>query len=240
MKKPLQTRIDELNKGQVEAMNLMEALVIDFPTLLSNTMPDVKTLPLPEKCGITHKMRLIAVDIYNQKGLDAFSFMAEHPSDTLRGLSCYLLAQSPLNLIEKLGLIAPLADDSNSGVREWAWIALRPALIQNLEIGLTFLEGWVHHPSPRKRRYASEMTRPRGVWCSHITQLRQTPWLALNILTHLNQDKERYVQLSVGNWLNDAGKDHPLWVKNLCEEWQNITPTPETFKICKRALRNLQ
>mgnify|MGYP000299424427 CR=1 FL=1 len=84
------------------------------------------------------------------------------------------------------------------------------------------------------------MTRPRGVWCSHITQLRQTPWLALNILTPLNQDKERYVQLSVGNWLNDAGKDHPLWVKNLCEEWQNITPTPETLKICKRALRNLQ
>lgn len=238
--KPSLGRINELNFGQSEAKNLMEALAIDFTILLGHTISDFKMPTLPEKCGITQKMRSVASSLYDWKKLEIFEFLATHPSDTLRGLGCYVLAlHSNMSFKEKLKLIASLADDANSGVREWAWIALRPELITNLSPAIKILADWTQDPSPNKRRYASEITRPRGVWCPHIQQLRQTPWMALEILSPLKSDSARYVQLSVGNWLNDAGKDHPTWVKELCQEWEKLSPTAETKKICKRSLRNL-
>lgn len=238
--KPSLARIEELNLGHVETKNLMESLAIDFNILLGNTIPDFKMPTLPEKCGITQKMRLVAGCLYDWKKLDTFEFLATHPSDTLRGLSCYVLALHNNSFTEKLGLIASLADDANYGVREWAWIALRPEMITNLTSAIKVLSDWTQDSSPNKRRYASEITRPRGVWCPHIQQLRQTPWMALEILSPLKSDSARYVQLSVGNWLNDAGKDHPAWVKELCLKWEKTSPTTETKKICKRALRNLR
>lgn len=240
MIKPSPSRIAELNKGLFEATNLMESLAIDFSILLKHTLPTFTMPLLPEKCGITKKMRLVAAEIYNQKGVDIVNYLATHPADTLRSLSCYILSCAPLPFAEKLHRIMPLADDQNSGVREWAWLALRPELSQNLTQGIDILTGWTVFESANIRRYACEMTRPRGVWCTHLTLLRQAPWQALSILSPLNNDTARYVQLSVGNWLNDAGKDHPEWVKNLCQEWREISPTPETLKICNRALRNLK
>lgn len=237
--KPTPARIEELNTGKVEARNLMESLAIDFTILLGNTIPDFKMPTLPEKCGITKKMRLVAESLYDWKKLGIFEFLAAHPSDTLRNLSCYVLACHHNPFEEKLRLIAPLADDTHFGVRECAWTALRPELITHLVPAIQMLVDWTQDPSPNKRRYACEMTRPRGVWCPHIRQLRQTPWIALEILSPLKNDDARYVQLSVGNWLNDAGKDHPTWVKALCEEWEKTSPTLATRKICKRGLRNL-
>lgn len=233
-------RLETLNKGAIETANLMEGLAIDFTVLLHHTIPDFKMPDLPEKCGITKKMQLIGKALYHWKSDEIYDSLKSHPTDMLRGLACYVLANYKAPFKEKLDLIKPLADDSHFGVREWAWIALRPELLQNLDAALDILTDWTMHHSANCRRYASEITRPRGVWCAHIPQLKQNPWSALDLLSNLKSDPERYVQLSVGNWLNDAGKDHPQWVKKLCLEWENISPTAETKKICKRALRNLK
>jgi 3-methyladenine DNA glycosylase AlkC len=72
------------------------------------------------------------------------------------------------------------------------------------------------HSSENIRRYASENTRPRGAWCSHIKEFKQDLIPGLRILEHLKDDSSKYVQLSVGNWLNDAGKENPKWVKQVC------------------------
>ncbi len=48
----------------------------------------------------------------------------------------------------------------------------------------------------------------------------------------------RYVQLFVGNWLNDAGKDNPAWVRPLADRWGRADPN--TARILARGLRNLR
>ncbi len=238
--KPSIQRIAELNKGLLEARTLMDSLAIDMNALVAATFPEIQLPKFVGKVGITKKMQQAAQAFYEQKGFDSFHELKAHRSDTLRGLACYVLSYHSLSSWEeKFELILPLADDLHSGVREWAWLALRPICIAHPFQAIEKLAPLVKHPSERIRRFVSEITRPRGVWCSHIAELRKEPWKALILLEPMNNDPAKYVQLSVANWLNDAGKDHPEWVVELCRRWKKESPTDSTGKICKRALRNL-
>jgi 3-methyladenine DNA glycosylase AlkC len=164
-----------------------------------------------------------------------------HLSDTVRGWVCYAIAQDPtLTIEQQLTFIKPLANDKHFGVREWAWLAVRPQLVSNLTETLALLTPWVVEESEYLRRFATEATRPRGVWCKQIPELKANPEWGLPLLTPLRSDALRYVQDSVGNWLNDASKTQPHWVKALCDEWLTESPTKETHYICKKALRPLK
>jgi 3-methyladenine DNA glycosylase AlkC len=231
-------RIKELSLGLDESRNLMEMLSIDLHILLKRCFPDVDLPQFEPKAGITKKMYIIAGELYKQYGFEVFGQLSQHKSDVMRGLACYLLAHSTdMTLAERLSYT--LAEDSNAGVREWAWIAIRRYVIAEPMRALELLQPYTKKSSPNLRRFASEITRPRGVWCSHIKLFREQPWLALELLEALHNDDAKYVQLSVANWLNDAGKDHPIWVKETCARWLNQSNTANTAKICKRALRNL-
>lgn len=232
-------RQSELNHGTAQTNNLMESLSIDFNILIPSTLNLKIPFVINNSLGITKRMLITSQWLYNQEGFDLFQILKSNPSDTIRGLGCYLVALTSKSFAEKIQLILPLANDPHYGVREWAWLALRKDVAKNPVQAIEILQPFTKSPHENIRRFVSELTRPRGVWCSHIIELKEKPWLGLSLIENLHNDESRYVQLSVGNWLNDAGKNHKEWVQDLCSRWLVISPTKNTQTICKRALRNI-
>ncbi len=228
-----------LNNGQRASANLMEFLAVDMKLLLNNVLPEFDCPELPKNLGMIKKQQLIAAELNNQFGFKIFEKLRNHQSDIIRSFACYLIGAQNYSFKDKLELMKPLADDRNAGVREWAWMAIRDDFSLELAQSIPLIIPWTADSSDNIRRFASELSRPRGFWRKHINALRAQPWLGLDILYPLRLDNAKYVQLSVGNWLNDAGKDHPKWVVNLCNDWRKESSSMATKKICKRALRNL-
>lgn len=243
-------RLAQLNSGQDASSNLAEGLAVDFAVLMAAALPQAPAAALEKMrraspLGISKRMVLageIVLDTVGRQGLASF---AGHRSDTVRGWVCYALAhdyalrgpEEPLqNLLEA---VRALADDAHFGVREWVWLAVRPHIAAQPQQAINHLAGWTTAPSERVRRFASESTRPRGVWCAHMNVLKENPSLGLPVLEPLKADSSRYVQDSVGNWLNDAAKSQPQWVRGLCHDWLAQNPCKATEYICKRALRSI-
>ena len=180
--------------GTAEAATLAECLAVDFETLMRNAVPEIGEQAIAAmrhaaRDGITRRMALAARLIHAWRGLRGLEEMRSHPSDTVRGWACFLISASEeLTLAQRLALIRPFADDAHFGVREWAWLALRPHIAADLETTILQLCSWTAEASERLRRFASEATRPRGVWCTHLTNLRQRPEQALPILEPLRAD----------------------------------------------------
>ena len=118
-------------------------------------------------------------------------------------------------------------------------MALRPAIANDLDAAIQYLVPWTKDSDENIRRFTTEATRPRGVWCQHIATLKDNPAQALALLEPLKNDPSKYVRDSVGNWLNDASKSAPDFVQDLCQEWQQNSPTKATLYIIKKALRTL-
>lgn len=237
-------RIAQLNAG-AEAATLAECLAVDFVVLMGTVLPEIGDDALAEirssaSTGILKRMSIAARVIGNRLGPSALGRLAQHPSDTARGWACFMIGLAEdMDLPARLDAIRPYADDPHFGVREWSWMAVRPHLSAELDAAVALLSEWTPDPSERLRRFASEAIRPRGVWCAHIGVLKKHPETALPVLEPLRADPAVYVQDSIANWLNDAGKDNPDWVEALCARWIAESGTPETARICKRALRSI-
>lgn len=194
------------------------------------------------KLGITQRMAL-AGRLLAEHDPNSINALATHTSDTVRGWAAYALMRgdhAPRSLSAKLAAIKPFAADEHSGVREWAWMAVRPAIEVEPTRAIELLTAWTTSRDANVRRFASEATRPRGVWCSHIPLLRQDPSLGLPVLEPLRADPSRYVQNSVANWLNDASKDAPPFVRSVTKRWHQESRNPATAYIIRRATRTLR
>ncbi len=163
-------RLARINAGE-EAATLAECLAVDFAELLSHVLPEIGNDALAEmrqaaSVGISRRMPLAARLITDRLGFSAQEQLAEHSSDTARGWACFMLgAGEGMDLPQRLAAIRPYADARHFGVREWAWMAVRPHLAAELELAIPLLVGdWTSDPSERIRRFASEALRPRGVW----------------------------------------------------------------------------
>ncbi len=232
-----------LNAGEIESVTLAELLAMDLGKVLKAVVPsssasDVSRL---REGGIVQRMAAGGAVLMERLGPDAAERFAGHPSDVVRAWAAYAIGLDPKGgLGRRLRRVRPLADDPNAGVREWAWMAVRPHIATEVDEAVALLTPWTTEASPNLRRFASEATRPRGVWCAHIHDLRDSPQRGLPILEPLRADPHKYVQNSVANWLNDAGKSHPDWLLELCKRWRRQSPGEATEKIVKRATRNLR
>jgi 3-methyladenine DNA glycosylase AlkC len=239
--------LQALNHGHIATVNLVEGLAIDFNVLLAAVTQPLGLPPvtIDPNTGITQRMQQAAQALYAHGGPMVLDWCMAHPSDTVQGWACYMVGQCQptLTLPQQLEQLQPPANSNHFAVREWAWLACRPAIVANPLQAVTALMPWAEHAEPNLRRFASESTRPRGVWCAHINMFKQQPQLALPLLNPLFADTSRYVQLSVGNWLNDAGKTQPQWVTALCQQWLASVPKSSqhpTQAIVQRALRNIK
>lgn len=238
--------LDALERGELQTGTLAECLAVDQARLCRKVFPELPPTALAQidaarSLGILKRMGAIGSILLEHLGLDGVARCQHHGSDTVRGWACFMVGAQPrLDLRLRLEAIRPRADDAHFGVREWAWMAVRPHLARDLAAGIASLTDWTTSPSERLRRFASEALRPRGVWCTHIAPLKQHPEQALPVLEPLKADPSTYVQDSVANWLNDAGKDRPDWVSALCRNWLHGDPSPATQRICIRAMRNLK
>jgi 3-methyladenine DNA glycosylase AlkC len=245
----------QLNTGAIETVNLTEWLAIDHRQLLQAVLPSIAlesalTPALEKIAQIDHPTVAKIIPAIAQILLPAIqrrpnapaiiAALATHRADSVRCWAAYLVSlQAELPIDQKLTDIRPFAADHHFGVREIAWMAVRPDITSQLLPALASLTTWATAADANIRRFASEATRPRGVWCKHITALKQQPELALPILEPLCSDGAKYVRDSVGNWLNDASKSQPDWVRITCDRWQQQSPTKETQYIVKRGQRSL-
>lgn len=247
--------LEQLNRGQLETANLVEWLAVDQRLLLEHLLTDTgrKKYLKPILDSIEH-LKKQTVNTINQaigtgifelamKHSDTgiFDIISVHPSDLVRCWSTYTIGANPqLSIDDRLSLIQPFAADKHFGVREIAWLAVRQAISENLAESIDILSRWTASHDENIRRFTSEATRPRGVWCEHIEALKQNPSLGLAILEPLKSDKAKYVQDSVGNWLNDASKTQAKFVMDTCKQWGKKSKTKETAYIIKKAMRTIE
>ena len=243
-----------LNDGLLETVNLNEFLALELPQLARSVAGHIGLDPASERLADTLAMLgafkpmqrhgHIARALYDLAAQhaerDAVAHrLAAHASDAARCWAAQWVTLSGLPLAAQLGAVRRFAADPHFGVREIAWMAVRDAVVASLDESLALLQPWTVDADPNIRRFASELTRPRGVWCAQIDALKAEPWRALPLIEALRADGDRYVQNSEANWLNDASKTQPEWVDRLCTRWLDESDTPATRYIAKRALRTL-
>jgi 3-methyladenine DNA glycosylase AlkC len=247
--------LEQLNNGQIETANLVEWLAVDQRLLLENLLKqtnrkkyltsillDIDNL---KKQTVNTINEAIGTGLFtqatHQKDNEILEIISTHKSDLVRCWATYTVGKnSKLNVKQMLQKIRPFSADKHFGVREISWLAIRQTISQNLTESLDILSRWTNHKDENIRRFASEATRPRGVWCEHIEELKQNPALGLIILEPMKSDSSKYVQDSVGNWLNDASKTQPKFVIDLCKNWDKESKTKETAYIIKKAMRTIE
>lgn len=229
--------LSALEAGDIETANLTEGLAIRMDRLMAAVAPDVRRDAIDLSVGVVQRMAQAGAAL-RTSGQTAS--LARHGSDTVRGWAAFAIGQDhDVPPMDRLGAIKPFAADPHFGVREWAWMAVRAIIVADPLSSIERLAPWTASVEANVRRFASEATRPRGVWAASIPLLRKEPAHGLPILQALRHDATRYVEDSVANWLNDAGKDRPDWVNALLAEWQSEGVAPRLITRAGRSLPQL-
>lgn len=247
--------LDLLNKGLIETVNLTEWLAINQIKLIEHCLPKTNLekaidriklkVNQAKKKTTVNTIKIVGEVLYNVSAQnnqiqENFEKLSTHTADTIRCYACYLLAfNQNLTIETKLNQAKKLVSDKHFGVREVIWLALRPELDKNLDKVIKVFTEWAKHEDENIRRFTSEAIRPRGVWCKHIDSLKSNPEQAIDILETLKADSSKYVQDSVGNWINDASKSRPDFVDKLSQKWQNNSPKKATLRIIKKGRRTM-
>ncbi|MDB5243905.1 MAG: hypothetical protein JWP57_4531, partial [Spirosoma sp.] len=192
--------------------------------------------------GVIARMHAGGAAIASSVDLDGNEFerLALHPSDAVRQWACYAVCDpaAGTSVEGRLQALMRFADDPNMSVREAAWLAFRSTVAMDVEAMIVRLADVAASPVANVRRFAVEVTRPRSVWGAHLPALKRRPETARPLLEKVKADTSRYVQLAVGNWLNDASRTRPDWVAQVAAAW-SVSDDRNTAFMVKRGTRTL-
>lgn len=243
-----------LDAGREEPLTLAEWLAVDCGKLLAAVLPACGFAAAVDQLlavaraadGVMARQRAIGAALLPQVRAAAdpqaaYERLAGHASGIVREWAALMWAADPgYDLATRLAAARRFAADPSMNVREIAWSSFRPWLAADIEAAVALLAPWTRDADANLRRCAIEATRPRGVWCTHIDRLKREPQLAAPLLEAVRADPSRYVQLSAANWLNDASKHQPDWVRATTARWLAGSPAAETRWIVNHALRTLR
>jgi 3-methyladenine DNA glycosylase AlkC len=230
--------LSQLEAGVLETATLTEGLAIRMDRLMHAAFPSLSFDKIDPAAGVVARMAQAGTILRLGLSAVAFDAAAQHRSDTVRGWAAFAIGQNANQPpLDRLDAIQIFAADPHFGVREWAWMAVRAIIVEETRASINHLAPWANHSNPNVRRFASEATRPRGVWAASVPLLRQSPEIGLSILNPLRLDTIRYVEDSVANWLNDAGKDQPDWLRQTLKKWRGAGASP---RLISRAARSLK
>ena len=243
--------LEYLNAGTIETKNLIEWLATDQLLLLKTVLVDVDKMDWytsfveavnAQKKPTANSNTKVIGETFAQLTDTTFikSQLSNHTSDIVRCWSCWAESLFQDDVETLLGTMKPYAADAHFGLREVVIFASKERLIEDLDSAISILSEWAVDSDENVRRYAVEALRPIGVWTKKIPAFQEKPELALPVLEPLRSDVSKYVRDAVGNWLNDASKSQPEWVKMLCNQWEKASKTKETAYIIKRGLRTLE
>lgn len=238
-----------IDAGQVETVNLMEWLAADMSALASVVSADCEPRlgrALKQAAneaaglGITGRLAVIGRAIALVADGKAFDLLAAHRSDIVRQWACYAVNDRSLDIAfhDRLSRTMPFAADRNMTVRETAWMAFRPYVIERLPDALAAFEELARSSDENVRRFCVEVSRPRSVWGVHIKALKERPEMARRLLETVSRDPARYVRLAIANWLNDASKTRPDFVEKVCREWGRDADA-KSAAMLRRAMRTI-
>ena len=117
---------------------------------------------------------------------------------------------------------------------------MRPLIKKYPIKSLEILKEWSQDEHERVRRLSSECLRIRLPWSKKL-------YIALDyfedyfeILDHLKNDADKYIQKSVANNLNDLYKEAPDRFEWILSKWKSESPSKECEWIMKHGSRNVK
>ena len=116
--------------------------------------------------------------------------------------------------------------------------AVRPLLNKHPANVMDELILWTKDENVHVRRLASEGVRIRLPWSQKLYAALEEFDRYTVILTNLKDDKEKFVQKSVGNNLNDLFKEAPEKAASIIEQWQKTGNSKEQQWVIRHGMRN--
>jgi 3-methyladenine DNA glycosylase AlkC len=230
-----------VESGEWESANFAEQSAVSLVRSLETALPGMGWAPALDDLPL--KARLIEASERLLSDVDVAEVWqrVKLGNDLVRSVGALAIGRDVrASPSDRLALVLQAADDRHFAVREWAWIGLRDSVLGELEALTDSLESLARAPSLRVRRFAVEITRPVGVWSRHLDfDPRSSSFTRLP--RTLLRDPSRYVQDSVANWMNDAGRQYPNWTREECARWMQVAGDEASVRrIVRRGLRSLK
>lgn len=230
--------LEALEAGRVESRTHIEQMAMRMSRLLAHAFPEVTVGVSIDDVPFITRFRLVGGLLREQAPQELLRSDACWVSDTVRGwIAMGIAVEEGDDLVGLLTRLRPFARDHHFAVREWAWLAARPAVVARPNEAIVMLSQFRASPDPFERRFAVELTRPRSVWGSHIAQFKANPEAAEAALSELKCEPHPYVRKAISNWLRDAARTRPEWTRRVGNAWLDECRCADTVAIVGPALR---